>query len=80
MEKLQIVALDPKGPEYLPPEEVKVAIGRVVAENFGAEQDRLVQAVARLFGLVPPARNYARSWKLRLLAFSIPVNYDWKVA
>jgi hypothetical protein len=30
--------------------------------------------------LVPPARNCARSWKLRLLAFSIPVNYDWKVA
>jgi hypothetical protein len=37
-------------PEYLPPEEVKVAIGRVVEENFGAEQDLLVQAVARLFG------------------------------
>jgi hypothetical protein len=37
-------------PEYLPPEEVKVAIGRVVAENFGAEQDQLVRAVARFFG------------------------------
>lgn len=37
-------------PENLPPEEVKVAIGRVVAENFGAEQDQLIQAVARLFG------------------------------
>lgn len=37
-------------PEYLPPEEVKVAITRVVAENFGAEQDQLIQVVARLFG------------------------------
>ncbi|WP_298375646.1 DUF3320 domain-containing protein [uncultured Bradyrhizobium sp.] len=37
-------------PEYLPPEEVKLAISRVVEENFGAEQDQLVQAVARLFG------------------------------
>jgi len=37
-------------PENLPPEEVKIAIGRVVEENFGAEQDQLVQAVARLFG------------------------------
>jgi len=37
-------------PEYLPPEEVKLAISRVVAENFGAEQDELIQAVARLFG------------------------------
>jgi hypothetical protein len=37
-------------PEYLPPEEVKVAILRVVSENFGAEQDQLIQAVARLFG------------------------------
>jgi hypothetical protein len=37
-------------PEYLPPEEVKVAISRVVTENFGAEQDQLIQAVARLLG------------------------------
>jgi hypothetical protein len=37
-------------PKNLPPEEIKVAIGRVVEENFGAEQDQLVQAVARLFG------------------------------
>jgi very-short-patch-repair endonuclease len=37
-------------PENLPPQEVKVAINRVVAENFGAEQDQLVQAVARLLG------------------------------
>ena len=37
-------------PEYLPPEEVKLAISQVVAENFGAEQDDLIQAVARLFG------------------------------
>jgi hypothetical protein len=37
-------------PEYLPPEEVKVAINQVVTENFGAEQDHLIQAVARLFG------------------------------
>jgi very-short-patch-repair endonuclease len=37
-------------PETLPPEEVKVAIGRIVDENFGAEQDQLVQAVARVFG------------------------------
>lgn len=37
-------------PEYLPPEEVKLAIGQVVVENFGAEQDQLIQAVARLFG------------------------------
>ena len=27
-----------------------MAISRVVAENFGAEQDQLIQAVARLFG------------------------------
>lgn len=37
-------------PENLPPEEVKVAIGQVVEENYGAEQDQLAQAVARLFG------------------------------
>jgi very-short-patch-repair endonuclease len=37
-------------PEYLPPQEVKLAISQVIAENFGAEQDELVQAVARLFG------------------------------
>ncbi|UWU76606.1 DUF3320 domain-containing protein [Bradyrhizobium huanghuaihaiense] len=37
-------------PEYLPPAEVKLAITQVVAENFGAAQDELVQAVARLFG------------------------------
>ncbi len=37
-------------PENLPPEEVKVAISRVVEENYGAEPDQLVQAVARLFG------------------------------
>jgi hypothetical protein len=37
-------------PDNLPHEEVKAAIGRVVEENFGAEQDQLVQAVARLFG------------------------------
>ena len=37
-------------PEYLPPDEVTAAIRRVVAENFGAEQDQLIQAVARLFG------------------------------
>ncbi len=37
-------------PENLPPEEIKVAIGQVVEENYGAEQDQLVQAVARLFG------------------------------
>ncbi len=37
-------------PEYLPPEEIKVAIDRLVVENFGAEQDQLVLAVARMFG------------------------------
>jgi hypothetical protein len=37
-------------PEILPPEEVKVAITEVVQENYGAERDQLVQAVARLFG------------------------------
>ena len=37
-------------PENMPPEEIKLAIGRVVEENYGAEQDQLVQAVARLFG------------------------------
>jgi very-short-patch-repair endonuclease/Mrp family chromosome partitioning ATPase len=37
-------------PDVLPPEEVKVAICRIVEENYGAEQDQLVQAVARLFG------------------------------
>jgi very-short-patch-repair endonuclease len=37
-------------PENLPPEEIKVAIGQVVEENYGAERDQLVQAVARLFG------------------------------
>lgn len=37
-------------PENLPPEEVRAAIDQVVEENYGAEQDQLVQAVARLFG------------------------------
>jgi very-short-patch-repair endonuclease len=37
-------------PENLPPEEVKAAISQVVEENYGAEQDQLIQAVARLFG------------------------------
>jgi very-short-patch-repair endonuclease len=37
-------------PELLPPEEVKVAIVDVVAQNYGAEREQLVQAVARLFG------------------------------
>jgi len=37
-------------PEILPPEEVRVAITEVVEENYGAERDQLVQAVARLFG------------------------------
>jgi hypothetical protein len=37
-------------PEILPPEEVRVAIAEVVEENYGAERDQLVQAVARLFG------------------------------
>jgi very-short-patch-repair endonuclease len=37
-------------PEILPPEEVKVAIAEVVEDNYGAERDQLVQAVARLFG------------------------------
>lgn len=37
-------------PETLPPEEVKAAIIEIVEANFGAEQDQLAQAVARLFG------------------------------
>ena len=37
-------------PEILPPEEVMAAIVQVVEENYGAERDQLVQAVARLFG------------------------------
>jgi predicted HAD superfamily phosphohydrolase len=37
-------------PDVLPPEEVKVAIYQIIEENYGAEQDQLVQAVARLFG------------------------------
>jgi very-short-patch-repair endonuclease len=37
-------------PEVLPPEEVKLAIFYVVEENYGAERDQLIQAVARLFG------------------------------
>jgi hypothetical protein len=37
-------------PEILPPEEVMAAIVQVVEENYGAERDKLVQAVARLFG------------------------------
>jgi hypothetical protein len=37
-------------PEILPLEEVRVAIAEVVEENYGAERDQLVQAVARLFG------------------------------
>jgi very-short-patch-repair endonuclease len=37
-------------PEILPPEEVMAAIVQVVDENYGAERDQLVQAVARLFG------------------------------
>ena len=37
-------------PEYLPPDEIKLAIMKIVSENFGAEQGQLVQVVARLFG------------------------------
>jgi hypothetical protein len=37
-------------PENLPPEEIKIAIGQVVEQNYGAERDQLVPAVARLFG------------------------------
>lgn len=37
-------------PENLPPDEVKAAIAEIVDANFGAEQDQLAQAVARLFG------------------------------
>jgi len=37
-------------PEILPPEEVMIAIVQVVEDNYGAERDQLVQAVARLFG------------------------------
>ncbi|WP_244422349.1 DUF3320 domain-containing protein [Bradyrhizobium sp. ORS 285] len=37
-------------PEMLPPEEIKAAIMQVVEQNFGAEEDQLIQAVARLFG------------------------------
>jgi very-short-patch-repair endonuclease len=37
-------------PETLPPEEIKVAIAEIVEENYGAERDKLVQAVARLLG------------------------------
>jgi hypothetical protein len=37
-------------PEILPPQEVMAAIVQVVEENYGAERDQLVQAVARLFG------------------------------
>jgi hypothetical protein len=37
-------------PDILPPAEIMVAIIRIVEENYGAEPDQLVQAVARLFG------------------------------
>ncbi|MGJ4927000.1 DUF3320 domain-containing protein [Bradyrhizobium sp. HKCCYLS2038] len=37
-------------PEMLPPDEIKAAIIQVVEQNFGAEEDQLIQAVARLFG------------------------------
>ena len=37
-------------PDILPPEEIMVAIVQIVEENYGAEPDQLVQAVARLFG------------------------------
>lgn len=37
-------------PEMLPPDEIKAAIMQVVAQNYGAEEDQLIQAVARLFG------------------------------
>jgi very-short-patch-repair endonuclease len=37
-------------PEMLPPEEIKAAIMQVVEQNFGAEEDQLIQAVVRLFG------------------------------
>ncbi|MDU6375818.1 MAG: acyl-CoA thioester hydrolase [Bradyrhizobium sp.] len=37
-------------PEMLPPDEIKAAIIQVVQQNYGAEDDQLVQAVARLFG------------------------------
>jgi hypothetical protein len=37
-------------PEMLPPDEIKAAIIQVVEQNYGAEEDQLIQAVARLFG------------------------------
>ncbi|MGJ5176676.1 DUF3320 domain-containing protein [Bradyrhizobium oligotrophicum] len=37
-------------PEMLPPDEIKAAIVQVVEQNYGAEEDQLIQAVARLFG------------------------------
>jgi very-short-patch-repair endonuclease len=45
-----VESLTLRRPEILPPEEVMVAIVQVVEENYGAERDQLVQAVARLFG------------------------------
>ncbi|MGC2779420.1 MAG: DUF3320 domain-containing protein [Bradyrhizobium sp.] len=37
-------------PEMLPPDEIKMAMVQVVEQNYGAEEDQLVQAVVRLFG------------------------------
>lgn len=37
-------------PEMLPPEEISAAVLRVIEQNYGAERDQLIQAVARLFG------------------------------
>jgi very-short-patch-repair endonuclease len=37
-------------PEMLPPDEIDVAVLRLVDENFGAGREDLVQAVSRMFG------------------------------
>jgi len=37
-------------PDAIPPEEVMAAIVEIVEQNYGAERDQLVQAVARMFG------------------------------
>jgi very-short-patch-repair endonuclease len=46
----EVESLTLRRPDILPPEEVMVAIVQVIEDNFGAERDQLVQAVARLFG------------------------------
>ena len=67
-------------PEILPPEEVRVAIAEVVEENYGAERDQLVQAVARLFGFGSTSASYGKSLRRLSPICWTPDAFAWRAA